>query len=449
MKRGTVITVLPNRDKTLMFYADAANPVLEALGARAADFDTLWRRPLSENAVEAAGRQLYASLTRSPEVAGALASVLGRGQDEGDFPILLKLESPDAESLPWEALWSDRFLALERWPVARLAAPARGPLKIRKVMSGELRVTLVIAAGGLEEVYEWQELSNVLEGLQALRPPARLQVILSDHALKRRIEAIGDGRIHIEFLEARGDFLEPNVRAFAPNILHFFCHGAAEPAPHLALATQSDRQPGGNRDGSFKVEARELTWTGSLETLWLVILNCCQGAKPSGALRSLGRDLVESGVPVAVAMREMVDVADAHAFSRAFYEELARVIQPMLGGVAGNGGPAVVTVTAEEWARMLCPTRCRILDARRKDRTLSQAAANCTEWIFPLLYVHRSPLELEIKAARKLSEAEESNLRAQLAKLSELRVTLGNEATPLRDEVDRRMTQIRTQLYEA
>jgi hypothetical protein len=238
------------------------------------------------------------------------------------------------------------------------------------------------------------------------------------------------------------------VRAFAPNVLHFFCHGWAEPAPHLALATRSDRQPGGNRDGSFRIEARELAWTGALETLWLVILNCCQGATPSGAIRSLGRDLVESGVPMAVAMREVVDAADAHAFSRAFYEELARAVQPILGQDAAKAGPGVVTLNAEEWARLLCPTRCRILSGRRKNRTLSQAAANSTEWILPLLYVHRSPLELEIKAAKVLSEADESNLRAQLAKLSELRTTLGNEETPLRDEVDRRIAEIRAQLYE-
>lgn len=115
------------------------------------------------------------------------------------------------------------------------------------------------------------------------------------------------------------------IHEFSSHLLHFFCHGVANPFPRLEVGTALDwerKQP-----GSIPIEGRQLHDRADPEgNTWLVTLNCCESAL-QGEVRGsrsvpIASALVTAGFPAVVGMRERVEGDLAHAFCRLFYEGL-------------------------------------------------------------------------------------------------------------------------------
>jgi hypothetical protein len=468
MTNRTVINVMRISDQKYSFDADEATVELEAskLGVFTAScsdavFAGLWESGMKADAVLSAGKRLYSELERQKKRAGfALATVLG--QPKGDFPVQFILH-PAAEEFPWEALYgADRFLALERWPVVRLVAPAVRPDRLTRTLDRELKVCVVLAAGAVSEDDEWNEWQNLRHGLSKLDPPPRFQVLLSNRVLKERIDKQADPCVITEFLGS-ASHLKSRVEAFAPNVIHFFCH--ARPGA-LTLATVSDREPRPNatlqREWSVALDDGSLNWTADLETLWLVILNCCESGKGRAGARSLGRRLVEMGVPATIAMRSELKVGDAHVFTRTFYEELTEQFSTLF---SPPRVPTPSLFAVSEWARALCRPRKELVAGHTQGMTETEAAANSTEWLLPVLYAHRSNLELTVTSVKPdvmtvkpdltsakagLSDDETIELRNKLGKFMSYRTLMAvSSPNPVTAKLDEQIASLKKLLGEA
>ena len=142
-----------------------------------------------------------------------------------------------------------------------------------------------------------------------------------DELLKYEILAAeGNGRVTL-------DVLHNKLKQGQHNILHLVCHGKffregeiGKPGYYLIMEDQD-----GTDDlvspGNF------LEVISAREGIRLVVLAACQSAQgdeAGSALRSLGFDLVQSGIPAVVAMQKRVAVETAQEFAHHFYNDLAR-----------------------------------------------------------------------------------------------------------------------------
>jgi hypothetical protein len=371
-------------------------------------------------AVRAAGEKLYKALVSHQD--GRRFFTLQQPRS----PIFIHIDTPDAEELPWETLWEIQrnFMTLDpqgRWPIARLASPAKRAQPLERIIGRELRVAVVLAAARESGINEWQSISTTLTGFagpvdvlalvseeDAKTRIAADVMIKADHGTKRRVESdfVGDSTT-----------LMARLRTHVPNIIHFFCHGIADVRPQLELETRSDRRAKKDR-GSITLDIGMLAELARLGSLWLVVLNCCQGAKTTPQLHSLARDLVAMGVPAVVAMRESVEVNDAHLFAQHFYASLLPQIKVIFDGRKHQTSPVLFPELV--WIRAVHEAR------RQLSIAINRVADSSAEWTYPVLYVHRDVLELhpcELKASSLTSE-KHLELLTQLDLLRELRAPL-------------------------
>jgi hypothetical protein len=367
--------------------------------------------------VRLAGTKLYKTLAKHDAftVAMQLARIATLKEEH---PIYIQIEAAHpAEKLPWEALYEEamRFLALDpRWPIGRLSSD-RNEKPIRRTVETQLRMSVVMAAAGIDAIDEW---NSFWDAVHTSAVPIALQVFTSQKEIHAAIEElVRSGTVAPHSIQAlyTGDltFLFSEMAKFWPNVVHFFCHGSAANVPELELESLEDRLTNKTR-GSILAQSRDLKPLVSLDSLWLVTLNCCHGASSSTREPSIARQLVESGLPAAVAMREAIDPLDAFSFTNAFYRELvvelARVVRSAQSAQLGK----ILSFPDNLWTRVLRSPRAAIRDRYMKATTGGDAAEIHHQWTFPIIYVQSADVELVRRRTERLPPEKRAHLTAQL-----------------------------------
>ena len=339
-----------------------------------------------EGAVAKYGRLLRERLTSAHGAVREALEASLRAAPGDERPVYFMITAEPAEGLHWEALCTDdgAFMALDRrWPIGRMAHSGRdwwggAP----RPFAPPLRMLAVISALGVDGRPEWKRLYEAVQAVRTAGLPVRLRVLVGEEELLQDLQALPAGEVEVVTLQAGGEALEREVNAFGPHILHFFCHGTTSFGPRLEFATITDRDDDERATGSVVLNASELVNLQAMKDLWLVTLNCCEGAKAGGEVRSLAHTLVaDGGVPAVVGMAEPVDASDAHAFCGAFYGAVLEDIRLAVQRAAQG--------TAEvEWVRGLYSPRRRLAEQHPE-------AAQNREWLLPVLYVGVAPFAIQ------------------------------------------------------
>ena len=170
----------------------------------------------------------------------------------------------------------------------------------------------------------------------AVQPPLRILVMLSspsgypplnvEHEWENLREALGDlekrGLVRLERLpEATLTALQRQLRKQEYHIFHFIGHGIFdEPAREYGVVLEDENEP------SRLVSAQLLgTLLHDARQLRLVVLNACEGSRPSPAdpFAGTAQTLVQQGLPAVIAMQFEISDDAAITFAREFYSALA------------------------------------------------------------------------------------------------------------------------------
>jgi hypothetical protein len=403
-----------------------------------------------------AGKKLYSALVAHKPVQDFFAQTNPSPSALPQyFPLYIRVDTPDAEELPWEILWETQksFMILDpqgRWPIARLASMPKQAEPLHKNIWPALRLAVVLAAAGESGTEEWGNISNKFADLKA---PLNVLGLVSEDTAKEAMTKDADSwaaadpvrKVEVDYV-GDGNSLVNRLRSYAPNVIHIFCHGVADVRPELELETRSDRLAK-CKQGSVRFKSEDLLPLASMDSLWLVVLNCCQAAKPAPQLHSLARDLVAAGVPAVVAMRESVEVNDANLFAEHFYPALFAQLNSTFA--ARNMKPPQNHIPFQEivWVKAAH-------EARRKLSSSSQRLPDDSlAWTYPVVYVNRDQLHLhprELEAAVMLTAQERLELIAKLDLLRAIRepltLAIDAEASKRRTDIDVEIHQIEVQL---
>jgi hypothetical protein len=361
-------------------------------------------------------------------------------QDQGT-PIYIFVDEFGPEALPWEALCNSagNFLALDtRWPVARIAGN-QSTVPIDRAFSVPFKVMAVLSAAGVSAQQQWKAFYTPFKTSPV---PLALKVLVSEEKLFRAVKRLRDNRIDLDYLAQKSQLLE-TIKAFNPHVLHFFCHGSMTGGGHLELATRSDWARDSNV-GSIAIEPLDFRQVAVMGTdIFVVTLNCCQGAAPLDDVRSLALSLVYQGFPAVIGMREAIASDDAHTFSEALYPALMGEIE---GCVAGGAD-----LTSDTWVKTLHKPRNRLAEGHSHGQTLSAAAANCKQWTLPVVYVRPEAFSLKSRRQKpELTDEEKNKLLGQLYTLLNFRAPAARDPnTPitLLNELDQQIASVEGQLY--
>jgi hypothetical protein len=243
-----------------------------------------------------------------------------------------------------------------------------------------VKVMAVISAFGVHgQAQEWELFRKAVEAARKSGLDIRLKLLVGPKDLRKTIDdAIVGGLtgVEVSHVDNTGNRVIQEIIAWAPNVLHFFCHGIAEAGEQsLELATAGDYTTDGATAGSVKITTRQLAdMSLALQNPWLLTLNCCASGKAAKDLQSMAHQVVSAGFPAAVAMLEPVDASDAHEFTRAFYATIFTKLAEITKKVAA--APQVPF----EWVLAMHSARTAICDRHG-------AAENCKQWTLPILYV--------------------------------------------------------------
>lgn len=385
------------------------SPGLTSFEARATDspYKELRQRPVEPGQVQKCGDHLCTSLVRNDGVQQIL-NIFQNPQVDKRYPIYVSIAEPEHEKLPWEAIWRNKFdfLALRpHWPIARLTSATDDiEPRVKKIVLRP-RIMAIIAAKDADDETEW----NGFEKLLTSYPDKfDIYVLLASEKLAARLRGLSPNpRIKWAFVGSSAEVMQ-ELRTYRPNIVHFFCHGTSEKGGSLSFVQRLGE--------SVEISTIDLLPLGRLDTVCLVVLNCCLGGNsdPDDQSGSIARELVKAGVPAVVAMREIVSDKAANAFAAGFYGELLnkflRAIQPQpVGGSIG--------VPDEIWLEALFQGRKAL-----KDAVKGAVPGDEIDWTLPLIYLRRGGLRLEMReeAVGSTKGSEETLLRAVREKLAAL-----------------------------
>lgn len=349
------------------------------------------------------GLILRQKLTSHPAIASAIQHVLSTPL-ASRHPVYFKVQASDAERLRWEALWDEdqEFLALDaRWPIARIAESQRPDAQHTvHPYAPPLRVMALLSALGRPAKPQWKELHRAVEKARELGLAVELAVFFGEEELLQEVrEEIAQGTLPGVQAAAIGDpaAIEEALDAFAPHILHFYCHGSANVGkPQLELAKITDHDLG---KSSVILGISKLAGFPALRNVWLVTLNCCEGGKAAANLHSMAHQLVANVVPAAVGMLEPIDAGDAHKFCGAFYTAVFRAVREIENSPAPGNGEI-------EWVETLHPPRSLL--AQPDPGPLSRV-----EWTLPVLYVRPERFEVKLEALPAPELLQSMRLRAE------------------------------------
>jgi len=180
--------------------------------------------------VAAAGRRLFGELVAKPGVSAVLVAALQVPADQRR-PVYIDVTGADAcQELPWEALCTDdgRFLALDRWPVARMLASTAGAVTTR-ILRPPLRIAAILSCLRVDPRGEWDALRRAVESSQVA---VNVLLLLSDYDLYDELVALPLPWLDVAMIPVDYPDLQASVTAFEPQVLHFFCHGDTSGGPH-------------------------------------------------------------------------------------------------------------------------------------------------------------------------------------------------------------------------
>lgn len=342
-----------------MLLLKLENAVLKGRGSRAGPITS------EEKVLREFGSDVFRAVFRNSEgVAhkfGASLQMLEQQEkrDQG-MRVVLSIEPPELAMLPWEYMFDPKghdaegsYLCLRR-PLVRYLNTT-GPFSPGRI-DGPLRILAMISNPGTEE---WPALDVEKE---------RFRIEESLSRFSRR-------DVHLEWVRGGSlDDLFDLVQRERWHVFHFIGHGGTD---RYTEADGSVRAEGfvvmqDGQGGAAKVYASQLGLTLDPDRgLRLAVLNCCDSGHGSRGFSSVGAALVNSGVPLAVAMQYAITDGAAARFAGAFYKAI----------VAGQCVEQALTLARRymrvesnvEWGIPVLFTRsgsCVLFDAEGRDPTL-------------------------------------------------------------------------------
>ena len=301
----------------------------------------------TEAPVREVGNSLFQALF-AERVYGRYTASLQQASSKGEpLRVVLRLRAQELAGIPWESLYdpeTGEYLC-QREPVVRFveAAQPSAPL----TATGPLRILGIVAAPqDLPELDTAEERRRLDDSLGELQEQGLVDMVWVEtgtwHALQ---EQLIDGPWHV---------------------LHFVGHGGVR-ANKGVLALEDEKTGKADMVGAVRF-ARLLSACRPVPRL--VVLNSCSSGESAAddVLSSMASSLVHSGTTATVAMQFAVTDPAALAFSRGFYQAMARNIPVdeavRLGRIAIDG-------TSEQTLEWVTP----VLYLRTADTRLFQLSA--------------------------------------------------------------------------
>jgi CHAT domain-containing protein len=239
------------------------------------------------------------------------------------------MDDPRLTQLPWELLYDDAepgFVGLSnRTPIVRYMELARGSAV--PFSSGPLRLLCMVSS------------PSDLAPLDVAREREKVT-----HAL-----AETNQKVEVRWLEnATARQLQNALLETDWHVFHYVGHGGfdAESAEGF-LALENDQGT------SHPLTAAQLaTLLADEDTLRLVVLNSCEGAKGSAQSRFSGiaATLTQRGIPAVVAMQRAISDRAAIVFAREFYSAVADGMPVDAAVAEGRKAITIDDVESVEWA---------------------------------------------------------------------------------------------------
>ena len=258
------------------------------------------------NAVREFGEKLFSSIFKNDVLTCLNVSLSQAKSQNSGLRIRLRMnEATELADLPWEYLYSreaNTFLALdENTPIVRYLELTK-PID-RLTVKGPLRVLVAVSS------------------------PSRYAELDAQDEYRRLFDATkkwrDDGSLVIELLEhATLANLHTRLQEDQVNVLHFIGHGEFDEESKTGLLVFEDEKGNARRVSGESLAVL----LGNHRSIRLVVLNACEGARPSreDPFAGIAHSLLQKGLPAAIAMQFEITDQAARVFSGVFYGAIVR-----------------------------------------------------------------------------------------------------------------------------
>ena len=331
--------------------------------------------------VKLAGDKLQQQLAAHSDINTEWNSLLrGSTKVPSDFALQIQLGADKTDGLPWEALYdtqSNLFLNMDsRWPISRTAMIGETSIT-RGLDEGELKILAVLTAAGSDASSQWDAIQQAAQ-TGAGSFSTRIKVIYGQDTLKTYIEQ-QQQNVTVDFEPLVDEWtVYDALKEFQPHLVHLFGHGDNQGGPRIEFATASDHL--GGHDGSVEIEPAQIlsTLETSESAVWAVAALACLTANPNSSGNSFARDLISLEVPVAIGMREKVDMRALNKFAEEWYDQLA---QQLIQATQSN----TLQQFELNWRGMMLEGRRGILESTGQGKS-TRVQGDYPEWSFPVLW---------------------------------------------------------------
>ena len=202
-----------------------------------------------------------------------------------------------------------------------------------------LRFVAVLSAVGQPRMEEWNGLYAAVKKARDEGLPMHVTVLSGDErGVIDVVDAIQDDELDVLPVPDTAAELTRQLQSLEPHLLHLYCHGAITNGVHLLeIGTIRDFDREDVQTSSVVVRVEELGVAMANAHAWAVVLNTCRGAETGDEALTHAEEIVNSGVPVAVGMRRLVESVDAVTFSTAFYPALFSLIRQAVAMATATG----------------------------------------------------------------------------------------------------------------
>lgn len=288
-----------------------------------------------------------------------------------------------ADQQYWETLNdNNQFISLRQNPeiqIGRIPDATQGTGGgTRSIYPKVLCIMAYLSALGLTAQSEWDSLFSAVSNAIAKGLNIKLVVRVGEpgllQAIQSQIHQQGLNFVDVALIPQFAVEVEDDLKKHRPHILHLYCHGAVQGSQKfLSLATFANWL---DHSQGNPLSTKPLTLiSDNLKSagLWLIVLNCCQGARAAGSACSLAYDLVaKHEIPAVIGNLDDVPLTNASILSNRLYAEIA----DLLANWHGNGNSEITFV----WPRVLASVRRQLASQHNlPDEERS--------WSIPVVYV--------------------------------------------------------------